>query len=321
MVDNRALTVRELGEFAVIQRMTRGRVQPMSVLVGPGDDAAVVTATTGRVVLSTDMLVQDRHFRLDWLSPAQIGSKAIAQNAADVVAMGVCPSAFLVSLGLPADTTVGFVDELVDGMWAETDRCGGGIAGGDLVQAPLVVISVTALGDSGRQPVITRTGAAPGDTVAVAGRLGWSAAGLAVLAGGDPERFSDVVVAHQQPHPPYDAVWNLPEGVTVSAMIDVSDGLLGDLGHLAASSGVAVDLSAQALRDDGLLPVAHALHMDPMHWILTGGEDHAFVATFATAEVPAGFRKIGRVGRGSGVTVDGAHYGGPGGWESFTAGG
>ncbi len=312
-------SVRELGEFGLIARMNAGRIQTPGVLLGPGDDGAVIAAPDGRYVVSTDMLVQDRHFRLDWSSPRDIGAKAIAQNAADVVAMGAAPSAFVVSFGCPAETPVSFVDGLAEGMWAEGERAGASIAGGDVVRAPLVIISVTAFGDPLRAPVLL-SGAAPGDVVAVAGRLGRSAAGLAVLSAGlDPERHPDVVAAHRIPQPPYRAVLDLSPGVRITAMTDVSDGLLADVGHIAESSAVAIDLDSAALRDASLDTIARELGVDPLHWILTGGEDHAFAATFvAGQEIPDEWTRIGRVAGGSGVTVDGAAWSGPVGWESFS---
>ncbi|SUA79047.1 Thiamine-monophosphate kinase [Nocardia otitidiscaviarum] len=316
------MTVAEFGEFALIAAVNAGREQAPGVLLGPGDDAAVVAAPTGRFVVTTDMLVQDRHFRLDWSSAYEIGRKAIAQNAADVVAMGAAPSAFVVALGCPGGTRVDFVRELADGMWAEVARSGGSIAGGDMVRSAQLVISVTAFGDPRRAPILRST-ARPGDVVAVAGRLGWSAAGLAVLSAGiDPEPFANVVAAHRVPHPPYGAVLELPAAAPVSALTDVSDGLLADLGHIAQSSSVAIDLDAAVLRDPALDPVSTALDTDPLDWILTGGEDHAFAATFRDPEgIPAGWSVIGRVGAGAGVTVDGTSRPGPAGWESFASGG
>ena len=115
-------TLQQLGEFAVIQRLVRGRRQPAAVLLGPGDDAAVVSAGDGRTVVSTDVLVQDRHFRLDWSTPHDVGRKAIAQNAADIEAMGGRASAFVVGFGAPGDTPVAQVDGLADGMWDEADE-------------------------------------------------------------------------------------------------------------------------------------------------------------------------------------------------------
>ncbi|MFI5537903.1 thiamine-phosphate kinase [Nocardia sp. NPDC051900] len=196
--------MRELGEFALIERINAGRVQAPGVLLGPGDDAALVAAPDGRFVVTTDMLVQDRHFRLDWSSPEDVGRKAIAQNAADVVAMGATPTAFVVALGCPADTPLEVIDGLADGMWAEAARAGASIAGGDLVRSRELVVSVTAFGDPGRGAPVTRAGARVGDVVAVAGRLGWSAAGLAAFtAGATGPEFVEALAAHRVPRPPY----------------------------------------------------------------------------------------------------------------------
>jgi thiamine-monophosphate kinase len=314
--------VGELGEFALIRRMNERRVQVPGVILGPGDDAAIVSAPAGRYVVTTDMLVQDRHFRLDWSGPGDIGRKAIAQNAADVVAMGAEPSAFVVSLGCPPQTPVAFIDTFVEGLWAEAGRAGGSIAGGDVVRSPLLVISVTAFGDPRRRPVL-RSGARAGDVVAVAGRRGWSAAGLALLAAGaDPARFSEFVAAHRVPQPPYGLVRSLPASVPITALTDVSDGLLADAGHIAESSGVAIDLDSAAVHDRALDPVAGLLGADPLSWSLTGGEDHSFAATFAAGQdLPAGWVPVGRVGAGTGVTVDGVPWSGSAGWESFVGGG
>lgn len=318
----RPKTVRELGEFGLIARMNAGRIQAPNVLLGPGDDAAVVAAPAGRFVVTTDMLVQDRHFRLDWSSAHDIGRKAIAQNAADVVAMGATPSAFVVSFGCPSDTPVDFVTELADGMWAEAERAGASIAGGDVVRSPLLVISVTAFGDPGEREPILKSGARPGDIAAVSGLLGWSGAGYAVLAAGhsaaDSASFADVVAVHRVPQPPYAAVLDLPQSAVITALTDVSDGLLADMGHIAESSGVAIDLDSAALHDPVLESIAATLGAEALDWVLAGGEDHAFAATFAASgDVPAGWRPVGRVVAGSGVTVDGIARNGPTGWESF----
>lgn len=180
----------------------RGRRQPAAVVVGPGDDAAVVHAGDRRVAVSTDMLVQDRHFRLDWSTPHDVGRKAIAQNAADIEAMGGRPTAFVVAFGAPGDTPAADVDALVGGMWDEAQRIGAGIAGGDLVSCPQWVVSVTVLGDlDGRAPVL-RSGAKAGSVIAVAGDLGRSAAGLALFDKGI-EGFDALRRRHLIPHPPY----------------------------------------------------------------------------------------------------------------------
>jgi thiamine-monophosphate kinase len=310
-------TLGQVGEFAIIDRLVRGRNQPAAVLLGPGDDAAVVSAGDGRTAVSTDMLVQDRHFRLDWSTPHDVGRKAIAQNAADIEAMGARATAFVVGFGAPADTPAAAADALADGMWDEAARIGAGIAGGDLVRCPQWVVSVTVLGDlAGRAPV-RRSGARAGAVVAVAGELGRSAAGYSLWHKGIND-FSDLRRRHLVPQPPYG------EGAAAAvagaqAMIDVSDGLLADLGHVADASGVGIDLSTAALAvdHDVLSEAAAAAGGDAWSWVLGGGEDHALVACFADA-VPPGWRAIGRVLDGPArVLVDGARWQGNAGWESF----
>lgn len=310
-------TLAGIGEFAVIERLVAGRRQPDGVLVGPGDDAAVLTVPDGRMVVSTDMLVQDRHFRLDWSTPEEIGRKAIAQNAADIEAMGARATAFVVGFGAPADTDAAAAVRLSDGMWSEASRFGAGIVGGDLVAAPQWVISVTVLGDlAGHAPVLLG-GARPGHQVAVVGDLGWSAAGYA-LWDRAIEEFDELRGRHLVPAVPY-GQGAAAAAAGACAMTDVSDGLLADLGHLARASGVVVDVSTAALVDDlaALADAAAAAGADARDWVLRGGEDHALVATFV-AQPPPGWRVIGTVAAGApGVRVDGAPWHGPGGWESF----
>jgi thiamine-monophosphate kinase len=316
-------TIAGLGEFGLIAEVTRSRVQPASTLLGPGDDAAVVAAPDGRVVATTDVLVAGVHFRLDWSTPEQVGRKAAAANLADVAAMGAVPTALLVGLAAPADTPVETVTGLADGLWAEAAVVGAGLVGGDVVTSATLTLAITALGSlEGRAPV-TRSGARPGDVVALAGRVGWAAAGLAVLQRGF--RSPAVVVnAYRVPEPPYAAG---PEAARAGAtsMIDVSDGLLADLGHVATASGVELDLRTAALDLPArLVDVGSALGTDPRHWLLTGGEDHALAATFPPGELlPFGWTRIGTVAAagdgGPRVLVDGRPYeGGPGGWDHFS---
>lgn len=310
-------TLAQLGEFAVIDRINAGRVQPAAVVLGPGDDAAVVRAGDGRTVVSSDMLVQDRHFRLDWSAPHDIGRKAIAQNAADVEAMGATATAFVVAFGAPSDTPADHAVALSDGMWTEAAKFGAGIVGGDLVSAPLWVVSVTVLGDlAGRDPV-RRDTARPGDMVAVAGELGRSAAGYVLWLNGIGEP-GELRRRHLVPTPPY-GQGPAAARAGATSMTDVSDGLVADLGHIAAASGVCIDLSAQALRadHDALAAVAAGTGCDAWDWVLGGGEDHALVATFADAP-PPGWRAIGRVHDGpAGVLLDGEPWRGSAGWQSF----
>ncbi|MDT5119224.1 MAG: thiamine-monophosphate kinase [Mycobacterium sp.] len=310
-------TLGQLGEFAVIDRLVRGRIQPGAVLLGPGDDAAVVSAGDGRTLVSTDMLVAGRHFRLDWSTPRDVGRKAIAQNAADIEAMGGRATAFVVGFGAPADTPTADADAVVDGMWDEAARVDAGIVGGDLVSCPLWVLSVAVLGDlNGRAPVL-RSGAKPGAVLAVAGELGRSAAGYSLWDKGIGG-FDELRARHLVPEPPY-GHGAVAADAGALAMIDVSDGLVADLRHVADASGVGIELSTAALAPDhdALSAAAAAVGDDPWSWVLGGGEDHALVACFA-GPAPSGWRVIGRVLDGpSRVLVDGAEWQGYPGWQSF----
>ncbi|MEN3223824.1 thiamine-phosphate kinase [Mycolicibacterium porcinum] len=310
-------TLAGAGEFVVIDRLVAGRTQAGAVTLGPGDDAAVVAVADGRAVVSTDMLVQDRHFRLDWSTPRDIGRKAIAQNAADIEAMGGRSTAFVVAFGAPSDTSVTAATELADGLWDEAGRLGASIAGGDLVNAPQWVISVTVLGDLGGREPVCRRGARVGDTVAVAGELGRSAAGYELWERA-VEGFAELRQRHLTPQPPYGQGARAADAGATS-MTDVSDGLLADLGHIASASEVGIDLDRGLLDSDRreVADAAAAVGADPWEWVLGGGEDHALAATFPGA-VPPGWRAIGRVVDGPAtVLVDGAPWAGNAGWQSF----
>jgi thiamine-monophosphate kinase len=315
--DEAAETLAGVGEFAVIDRLVAYRDQPAAVALGPGDDAAVVFARDGKAVVSTDMLAEGRHFRLDWSTPHDIGRKAIAQNAADIEAMGARATAFVVAFGAPGNTPTERALELADGMWHEARLLGAGIVGGDLVSAPQWVISVTVLGDlDGREPVL-RSGARPGDTLAVTGDLGRSAAGYA-LWHSDVRQFAELRRRHLVPEPPY-GQGRVAADAGATAMTDVSDGLLADVGHIAQASGVGVDvLTAALVADrDAVAGAAGVVGADALEWVLGGGEDHALVATFPGSP-PEGWRVIGRVLDGPPrVLVDGAEWEGDRGWQSF----
>lgn len=317
MVDGSGPSLRQVGEFAVIDRLITGRPRSAGVGVGPGDDAAVVDAPDAQVVVSTDMLVEGRHFRLDWSTPHDIGRKAIAQNAADIEAMGARPTAFVVGFGAPTTTSAAQVAELGEGLWAQAGALGVGIVGGDLVACPQWVVSVTALGDLGGRAPVLRSGARAGSVVAVVGELGYSAAGFALWRNGIDD-FEDLRRRHLVPQPPYGQGRAAAEA-GACAMTDVSDGLVADLGHLAIASGVTVDLDSRALRADvdAVAQAAQAAGVDPWTLVLGGGEDHALVACFADA-LPPGWRVIGSVRDGAGeVLLDGAAWSGSAGWQSF----
>jgi thiamine-monophosphate kinase len=268
-------------------------------------------------VATTDVLVEGRHFRRDWSSGTDVGHKAAAANLADVAAMGAVPTALLVGLVCPADTPTAWLEAVADGLAAEAGPLGAAVVGGDTVSAApgsgAVVLSVTALGDLGGRRAVLRSGAAPGEVLALAGRLGWSACGLAVLRRGFSSPLA-AVRAHRRPEPPY-AAGPAAADAGATAMCDVSDGLLADAGHLADASGVVVEIDRAALTAVALEPpgplhqVGAALGVDPLAWVLTVGEDHALLATFpADATLPPGWSGIGRVlagDGGAGVRVDG----------------
>ena len=317
MAEGSEPTLQQVGEFAVIERLIARRPWPTGVSVGPGDDAAVVDAPDGRVVVSTDMLVEGRHFRLDWSSAYDVGRKAIAQNAADIEAMGARPTAFVVALGAPATTSAAQVAELGDGMWAEADTLGAGIVGGDLVASEHWVVSVAALGDLGGRLAVLRSGARVGAVIAVAGDLGRSAAGYALWSNGI-DAFADIRGRHLVPRPPY-GQGRSAAAAGAQAMTDVSDGLLADLGQIAEASGVTMDLNREALRTDvdAVTEAAGAAGADPWALVLAGGEDHALVGCFPDSP-PPGWRVVGAVRAGAGVVLlDGAPWSGPAGWQSF----
>lgn len=270
------------------------------------------------MVVSSDMLIEGRHFRLDWSAPRDIGAKAVAQNAADVVSMGARPTAFTVSLGCPPSTPADVLDAISAGIWDAATDLGAGVVGGDLVQAPCIVVSVTVLGDLGGRPAVLRSGARVGDVIAVAGSFGSSAAGLALLQSGTGG-FAELLASHRVPRPPYAAAW--AAAGQAHCMTDVSDGLVADLRHMAQSSGLCFEIESSAVPVGGDVVLAAAeLGVDPLDWVLAGGEDHGFAATFAADDdLGPGWTVIGQVSAGTGISVDGARRDTGGGWHSFSA--
>ena len=316
MTQTQQRTVADLGEFGLLERIRPAFAQGDDVVVGPGDDAAVLTVPSGQVVVSTDLLLENRHFRCDWSSAEVIGHKAAAANLSDINAMGGTATGMVIGLGVPGTLSASWVDEMARGVADEVALTGTSVLGGDVTSAEQIVISVTVLGAC-PDGLVRRSGARPGDVVAVCGRLGWSAAGFHVLGRGF--RSPRVVVeAHRRPQPPYAAGPQAARG-GATAMIDLSDGLLGDLGHIARESGVAVDVHRSAFEvAEPLQAVGSALGVDPLGYILTGGEDYGLAATFpAGAGAPDGWTVVGEVGEGAGVTVDGEEYEGSTGHQHF----
>ncbi|MFV0458211.1 MAG: thiamine-phosphate kinase [Actinomycetales bacterium] len=317
------------------------------VRLGPGDDCAVLAAPDGQVVVSSDVLVEGQDFLLDTSSGRDIGAKAAAANLADIAAMGAVTTSMVVALVAPARTTLGFVVDLAAGLGEAARAAGAVVVGGDLSDGPVVMVSVTVLGDlQGRAPV-RRDGARPGDVLAFAGSLGWAAAGLEVLSregdvatGAGSSLPSEAGVrhalararAHQRSARVPLAAGPRAARAAATAMIDVSDGLLRDADRIAQASGVVVVVDSTAgpveQARQGVAPVAQWLgHAEPMErawtWVLAGGEDHGLLATFPDAgQVPDGFEVIGRV-ESAGAGSSGLRVDGPGarvqasGWDHY----
>ena len=308
------LTLGEIGENAAL-----GWVLPLlptgdSVVLGPGDDSALVSLPESQVLISTDMMMQGPDFRFDWSRPADVGFKAIASNAADIAAMGGVVLGFELAVAVPASTPLrmlmGLAEGFAEGIAALTP--GAGVFGGDLSRSEVFTIAVTVLGSMRGLAPVVRSGATPGDLICVAGELGLSHRGLqSLIAAGDDELaiaglvMSDPAVAHHlRPRPPI-ALGPLGAQAGATAMMDISDGLVLDASRIAKASGVRVELDSSAGLDE------HALY---------GGEDHGLLATFPpSATLPEGFRAIGVVTAGDpGVFLGNRELDAQsGGWDPF----
>jgi thiamine-monophosphate kinase len=316
-------TVGELGEFALIEALIGGFTPTPGVLIGPGDDAAAIT-TTGTLLSSVDVLVEGVHFRRDWAEARDVGRKSVAVNVADIEAMGGRAVGMLVGFSSPGDLPVAWAREFAAGLQTECAAAGVALLGGDVTRARDVTVAVTALGVTDGVEPVRRGGAQPGDVVALTGRVGWAGAGLLVLGRGF--RSPRVVLdAYRVPQVRYGA-GGVAARAGAHAMIDVSDGLLADLGHVAAASGVEIDLHRDAFNmPEPLQAVAAATNTDPYSLILTGGEDHALAATFAASSpLPEGWFPIGSVrapgADGPRVLVDGVTWESATGFDHFRSG-
>jgi thiamine-monophosphate kinase len=271
--------------------------------VGIGDDTAVLTPVPGGLLLATtDLLIEDVHFRRRWAGPRDIGWKALAVNLSDIAAMGGRPRWALVSLAVPGRTPLGDVEAFYAGLREAGAPHGVTVVGGDTSSSPGGwFVSVTVLGEHAGAPRL-RSGARPGDTVLVTGTLGRSAAGLALLEAGParvpglrPGTVRSLTAAHLRP------VARVAEGrwlglaPGVHAMMDLSDGLATDLGHICRESGVgaAVDLPRLPVAPE-VGEAARALGGDAVTWAAAGGEDYALLLTCEPGEVErlaAGLRR------------------------------
>ena len=312
-------TLADVGEFGLIAAITADLALAPDVRLGPGDDAAVLSVDS-QLVTSVDVLVEDVHFKRSWSDAGDIGRKAVAVSVADLEAMGARPTGLLVGFSAPPELEARWALDFAAGLRSECETAGVSLVGGDVTRSRDITLAMTVLGVlDGREPV-RRSGARPGDVVAIRGRLGWAAAGLAVLRRGFRSPRA-AVEAQRVPQVPYGA-GALAAAAGATAMIDISDGLLADLGHVARSSRVTIDLQREAFEvAEPLRVVAVATNTDPFLMILTGGEDHALAATFAPAAVPEDWLIVGRVDEPGEqpVLVDGAVWESPTGYDHFAA--
>lgn len=334
----------DLGEFGLIARLVEGMPAGRGVILGVGDDAAVVETTGAPLLLTVDMLVEGRHF-VRAADPVALGYKTLAVNVSDIAAMGGIPAHALLAISLPPETEVAWVDGLRAGLAEAAARYGVALVGGDTTSGDRIVLSLTLTGVPAAGRVLTRGGAQAGDVICVTSTLGDAEGGLrvtlAAMAGAGPAAaeaqtaatFGDaeaaLLRAHERP------VARVGEGQAAArggahAMIDVSDGLLADLGHICEHSGVAAEVDAAAVPISAALrTVAARLGFDPLAAALSGGEDFELLMTVAATDFAAlraavaaagsPLTPIGRIVAGSGVRLIGAEAPPAAGWDHFRA--
>lgn len=287
-------SIAELGEFGLIARVAAAISQPSDVLVGIGDDAAVLDIGSDELLVATcDAQVEDIHFRLRSLSSYDLGRRALAVNLSDLAAMGARPRFALVSLLLPPTLDVAVIDGIYAGLQAEATQFHLAIVGGNIARnAERLIIDITLLGTGVRGRLLRRDQARPGDVVMVTGSLGMAAAGVLLaedeqLAARVPAGiFAAVRAAQSVPTPRVAAGrWLSEHGITTA--IDISDGLAADLAHVCAASHVGVQLDADALPlDPDVTTVAKQAGRDPQDLALFGGEDYELLFTVPADRAP-----------------------------------
>ena len=311
-------TLADIGEDELLSTIFPLLPGGPGVLIGPGDDTAVLSTPGGSVLATTDAMVRGRDWLDEWSSGADVGAKTVAQNLADIAAMGGVPTGLLVTLIADPRTSLAWVRDFTAGLAQAARSAGVPVVGGDLSSAPagVLVVSVTALGNcEGRQPVC-RSGAHVGDVLAVCGSLGHSATGLLLLQRGETGRSPELADYHRRPRPPYEQ-GPAAARAGATAMLDISDGLGRDAGRLARASGVGIELDDLQLAEDVAQLQQVVSEDDAWRSVLEGGEEHSLLACFPPgAGLPDGWRRIGDVVAGSGVWLRGEAVLG-GGWDHF----
>jgi thiamine-monophosphate kinase len=313
--------LRSLGEFGLIRTLVEGLPEAAGVLVGPGDDAAVLDASGKPLLATADILIEGAHFDLALSSYADVGYKSIAVNVSDVAAMGGRPRWALVSIGAPAATPPRDLEYLYEGIGDAAREFEIGIVGGDTVRAERLVVSISLIGEAASTPVL-RSGAHAGDALVVTGPLGAASAGLALLrAAKENEQARAFLGAHPElarAHRRAQARVAAGRALALAgahAMIDVSDGFCADVGHICEASGVGVLIDDVPLAP-GVEGAARILGIEAVRFALAGGDDYELAAAIETplpgALVAGRFTEEPGVRLASGAPV-------PAGWDHFRA--
>ncbi|NVN89625.1 MAG: thiamine-phosphate kinase [Desulfuromonadales bacterium] len=271
-----------LGEFGLIDRISAHVGAGAGVITGIGDDAAVTSLSPGMQLLtSTDMLLEDVHFRRSWHPPRLLGRKSLAVSVSDVAAMGAIPRWALLSLGIPAGLPLDFLDDFIDGFLAVAEEHAVTLIGGDTCfSRGGLVISVTIMAEQYPELIVRRSGALVGHEIWVTGALGDAALVLELLERNDAPDDPSLSARLHDPTPRTAAGFALAESGLVSAMIDISDGLLADFGHIAEQSGVGGELYLEQMPTSvGFRRYAARHPAFPHHLVLSGGEDYELAFT------------------------------------------
>ncbi len=270
----RSTTIGDVGEFGFLAKLLPRLRGGSGILVGPGQDCAVIRGGGRRYLFTVDALVEGVHFLRGWLSPYQLGRKSFLVNASDVAAMGGRPRFCVVNLAVPPAYRVSDLSALQAGIVAAATETGAAVVGGNLTSAQQLSIAIALLGDAPKR-IVTRQGARSGHRIYVTGTVGDAALGCRAVRDGTPappsalRRFRQPTVRLQAGR------WLVESGVA-SAMIDISDGLVQDLGHVCAESGVGAEVYAAGVPRSAAYRRAYGADAT---LALTGGEDYELLCT------------------------------------------
>ena len=293
------MKIKDIGEFGLIDRI-RKKPKDKNILVGIGDDAAVIKTKKGLQVLTTDCLVEGDHFIREWFNPKQIGMKAIEINVSDIAAMGAIPKYVLVSLALPKELEIRFVEEMYKGMWKICDKYNLEIIGGNMTHCNTIIISITLTGVVQKKDLCLRSGAKPGDFIFTSGHLGNGKAGLRLFQN-NLEGFEKVRKLYLEPKAKLENAIKIAP--FVNSMIDVSDGLAPEVKHICNESKCgAVIYKDKIPISDEVRDVANKLAEDEYDYALYGGEDFELIYTVSKEKIDKvnGFL-IGEITKDEGV--------------------